>query len=109
MAGYHTEYSSMQVRDVLPRRIREHGHGVGGRDGSRFSAAGTDRFFRSRSGGCWFLLKVGAILFFYVWMRWTLPRYRYDQLMTFRLEGAAAGGCREPDRDRRRRRFTSGC
>ena len=23
------------------------------------------------------------ILFFYVWMRWTLPRYRYDQLMEF--------------------------
>jgi NADH-quinone oxidoreductase subunit H len=28
-----------------------------------------------------FLLKVGAILFTYIWMRWTLPRYRYDQLM----------------------------
>ena len=28
-------------------------------------------------------MKVGAILFFYVWMRWTLPRYRYDQLMRF--------------------------
>src|SRR6185436_4774636 len=30
-----------------------------------------------------FLLKVGAILFAYIWMRWTLPRYRYDQLMGF--------------------------
>jgi NADH-quinone oxidoreductase subunit H len=30
-----------------------------------------------------FLLKVGAILFTYIWMRWTLPRYRYDQLMAF--------------------------
>ena len=34
-------------------------------------------------GWIWFLVKVGAILFFYVWMRWTLPRYRYDQLMAF--------------------------
>jgi NADH-quinone oxidoreductase subunit H len=31
----------------------------------------------------WFLVKVFLILFFYVWMRWTLPRYRYDQLMEF--------------------------
>ena len=35
------------------------------------------------AGWIWFLLKVVAILFFYVWMRWTLPRYRYDQLMEF--------------------------
>ena len=34
-------------------------------------------------GWMWFLLKVFLILFFYVWMRWTLPRYRYDQLMEF--------------------------
>ena len=32
-------------------------------------------------GWLWFLLKVFLLLFFYVWMRWTLPRYRYDQLM----------------------------
>jgi NADH-quinone oxidoreductase subunit H len=31
----------------------------------------------------WFLVKVFALLFFYIWMRWTLPRYRYDQLMEF--------------------------
>jgi NADH-quinone oxidoreductase subunit H len=31
----------------------------------------------------WFLVKVGAICFFYIWMRWTLPRLRYDQLMQF--------------------------
>ena len=30
-----------------------------------------------------FLLKVAFILFAYIWMRWTLPRYRYDQLMQF--------------------------
>jgi len=34
-------------------------------------------------GWVWFLAKVFALLFFYIWMRWTLPRYRYDQLMEF--------------------------
>ncbi|HEY4739774.1 MAG TPA: NADH-quinone oxidoreductase subunit NuoH [Candidatus Acidoferrales bacterium] len=34
-------------------------------------------------GPFWFLLKVGFLLFFYVWTRGTLPRFRYDQLMDF--------------------------
>jgi NADH-quinone oxidoreductase subunit H len=28
-----------------------------------------------------FLAKLSAILYFYFWLRWTLPRFRYDQLM----------------------------
>jgi NADH-quinone oxidoreductase subunit H len=32
-------------------------------------------------GPFWFLLKVFVVLFVYVWIRWTLPRFRYDQLM----------------------------
>jgi NADH-quinone oxidoreductase subunit H len=34
-------------------------------------------------GPFWFLLKVVFLLFFYVWTRGTLPRFRYDQLMDF--------------------------
>jgi NADH-quinone oxidoreductase subunit H len=34
------------------------------------------------SGLFWFILKVYAFIFFYFWIRATLPRYRYDQLMS---------------------------
>jgi NADH-quinone oxidoreductase subunit H len=34
-------------------------------------------------GPFWFVTKVILFLFFYVWMRGTLPRFRYDQLMSF--------------------------
>jgi len=34
-------------------------------------------------GPIWFMIKVFAMLFFFVWLRATFPRFRYDQLMKF--------------------------
>jgi len=31
----------------------------------------------------WFALKIFCFLFLYIWIRGTLPRFRYDQLMAF--------------------------
>ncbi|MGE3177441.1 MAG: NADH-quinone oxidoreductase subunit NuoH [Vicinamibacterales bacterium] len=82
VAGYHTEYSSMSFALFF---LAEYINMV------TVSAVATDLFLGGwhgpllpeSLGWIWFLVKVGALLFFYVWMRWTLPRYRYDQLMAF--------------------------
>jgi NADH-quinone oxidoreductase subunit H len=82
VAGYHTEYSSMSFAMFF---LAEYVNMV------TVSAVATNLFlggwhgpFLPESfGWIWFLIKVGALLFFYVWMRWTVPRYRYDQLMKF--------------------------
>jgi NADH-quinone oxidoreductase subunit H len=82
VAGYHTEYSSMSFAMFF---LAEYVNMV------TVSAVATSLFLGGWLGPflpewlswMWFLLKVFLILFFYVWMRWTLPRYRYDQLMEF--------------------------
>jgi NADH-quinone oxidoreductase subunit H len=82
VAGYHTEYSSMSFAMFF---LAEYINMV------TVSAVATDLylggwhgpFLPESLGWVWFLIKVSALLFFYIWMRWTLPRYRYDQLMAF--------------------------
>jgi NADH-quinone oxidoreductase subunit H len=82
VAGYHTEYSSMSFALFF---LAEYVSMV------TVSAVATDLFLGGWHGPflpewlgwVWFLIKVFALLFFYIWMRWTLPRYRYDQLMEF--------------------------
>ena len=83
VAGYHTEYSSMSFALFF---LAEYINMV------TVSAVATDLFLGGWHGPfplpagfewIWFLVKVFALLFFYIWMRWTLPRYRYDQLMEF--------------------------
>ena len=34
-------------------------------------------------GPIWFVLKLFLLLYVFIWMRTTLPRLRYDQLMQF--------------------------
>ena len=34
-------------------------------------------------GLVWYLLKLSVFMFFFIWVRWTFPRLRYDQLMAF--------------------------
>jgi len=38
-------------------------------------------YFAAVHGCFWFLLKVSAYIYVFLWLRFTLPRYRFDQLM----------------------------
>jgi len=82
VAGYHTEYSSMSFAMFF---LAEYVNmvTVSAVATSLYLGGWLGPFLPSWLGWMWFLLKVFLILFFYVWMRWTLPRYRYDQLMEF--------------------------
>ena len=82
VAGYHTEYSSMSFAMFF---LAEYINmvTVAGVATSMYLGGWLGPFLPDWLAWVWFLVKVFAILFFYVWMRWTLPRLRYDQLMEF--------------------------
>ena len=92
IAGYHTEYSAMKF-SLFP--ISEYCNMI---TASALMATlffgGWDVPFTGRDNigpySGWltllsvlvFALKTGFFLFVYIWIRWTLPRFRYDQLMS---------------------------
>jgi len=87
VGGFHTEYSSFKFAMFF---MAEYANMVtvsclatllffGGWHGPVFGPA----VLRALLPVFWFCLKVFCFLFFYIWMRGTLPRFRYDQLMAF--------------------------
>jgi NADH-quinone oxidoreductase subunit H len=84
VAGYHTEYGGMRfglfTMSEYINLITLSGLCVtlflGGWHGPRWDGP-------TWLGPLWFLLKLFILLYVFIWMRTTLPRLRYDQLMRF--------------------------
>ncbi len=84
VAGYHVEYSSMMFALFF---LGEYANMI------LMSAMASIFFlggwlspfdmvpFTLIPGPLWLILKIVAVLFLFIWIRATLPRYRYDQLM----------------------------
>jgi NADH-quinone oxidoreductase subunit H len=87
VAGYHTEYSSMKFAMFF---MAEYANMftvaclaavlfLGGWSGPTFGPP----LMQSLLPVLWFALRVLVFMFIYIWVRGTLPRFRYDQLMAF--------------------------
>jgi NADH-quinone oxidoreductase subunit H len=86
VAGFHTEYSSMRFALL---QMAEYVNMI------TVSVLATNLFLGGWHSGLpflpsaglfgfvWFLAKVLGVLFVFIWLRGTLPRFRYDQLMHF--------------------------
>ncbi len=92
IAGYHTEYSAMKFSMFF---IAEYSNMVtasalmvtlffGGWDipGTQWDNLPPWTFLKFALTLAFFVAKLLFFLFLYMWIRWTLPRFRYDQLMS---------------------------
>lgn len=78
-AGYHTEYGGMKFAMFF---LAEYVNILA------VSSIATTLFLGGWLGPwdipvLWFLVKVGLFVFFFMWVRATMARFRYDQLMSF--------------------------
>ncbi len=89
IAGYHTEYSAMKFSMFF---IAEYANvvTVSAMVATLFFGGWDIPFTRADESGTWywvvlshlvFFIKTFFWIFFVMWIRWTLPRFRYDQLM----------------------------
>ena len=92
VAGYHTEYSGMKFAMFF---LAEYANMItasaliatlffGGWDVpfTTWDNVAPWSVWKTLATFVMFALKTGVFLFVYIWVRWTLPRFRYDQLMS---------------------------
>jgi len=91
VGGYHTEYSSMKFGAFF---VAEYGNLItisalivtfylGGWQGLPFVDVGIPAWLAPWLGIVWFGIKTMLLVASLVWIRWTFPRPRYDQLMGY--------------------------
>ncbi len=90
VGGFHTEYSSMKFAGFF---LAEYANMIiasalivtlylGGWQFPYIQSFGLPVWLTVVIQVLSFMVKVGALLFFFIWVRWSLPRFRYDQLMS---------------------------
>lgn len=95
IGGYHTEYSSMKLGFYLFAEYINMFISAaviatlyfGGYHFPFINRLPLDPNILTLLGSLIFFLKIFALIFLFMWVRWTLPRFRYDQLMNLGWKG----------------------
>ncbi len=95
IGGYHTEYSSMKLgfylfAEYINMFISSAVISTlyfGGYNMPFIDSLGLSPNLVTTLGTVFFFLKIFGFIFLFMWIRWTLPRFRYDQLMNLGWKG----------------------